>query len=361
MNQHPSHPRPTRPNSLDPAIDGCDISVVLCAYTESRWDDLCHAVQSLQTQTLHGCEVVLVVDHNKALFERCCATFDQTANLRILESNEPKGLSGARNCGIAHATGSIIAFIDEDAVAAPDWLERIKACYADANVMGVGGAISPMWVVTQPRWFPEEFLWVVGCTYLGMPTTREQVRNLIGCNMSFRREVFNAIGGFRIGVGRVDTNPLGCEETELCIRAHQHWPDKTLVYDPSIRVQDHRIPVSRARWQYFVARCYAEGLSKAYIVCYVGYKDGLSSERRYVIQTLPAGFVRGLAEVFRGDMSGVARSSAIVVGLLTTVFGYMVGRVRHLILPASQAAKPEYEGEPTPSAPTIMKSQARKA
>ena len=62
---------------------------------------------------------------------------------------------------------------------------------------------------------PREFNWVVGCTHRGMPSTTAPVRNLIGCNMSFRREVFSRIGGFRDQIGRVGARPSGCDETEL--------------------------------------------------------------------------------------------------------------------------------------------------
>ena len=80
---------------------------------------------------------------------------------------QQRGISGARNSGIAAARGAIIAFLDDDAIAAPDWLEQLLAGYSSPNVLGVGGAIEPQWQGGRPRWFPPEFDWVVGCTYLG--------------------------------------------------------------------------------------------------------------------------------------------------------------------------------------------------
>ena len=55
----------------------------------------------------------------------------------------------------------------------------------------------PFWSANQPFWFPEEFNWVIGCTYRGMPTKNAPVRNLIGANMSVRKDVFTKVGGFR--------------------------------------------------------------------------------------------------------------------------------------------------------------------
>jgi hypothetical protein len=143
--------------------------------------------------------------------------------------------------------------------------------------------------------------------------------------MSFRREALEALGGFRSEVGRVGSRPSGCEETELCIRAAQRWPERRLVYDPSARVT-HRVPASRSRWRYFVARCFAEGRSKAVVTALVGGGDGLSSERSYVRRVLPAGVVRSLAGAVTGrDREGWRRAAAIVAGLAVTGTGYLTG------------------------------------
>lgn len=61
------------------------------------------------------------------------------------------------------------------------------AAYDAPRVMGVGGSIVPRWESARPGWMPRKLDWVVGGTYRGMPATTAPVRNLIGCNMSFRR------------------------------------------------------------------------------------------------------------------------------------------------------------------------------
>ncbi len=299
-----------------------DVSVVLCAYTEVRWKDLIEAVESVKCQSAPPREIVVAADHHPALLERVRASLPDVVGV---ENRERPGLSGARNSGIAVAQGTIIAFLDDDAVAAPDWLAQLSTGYDDPKVFGVGGAIEPMWPNGRPKWFPEEFDWVVGCTYRGMPLTASPVRNLIGCNMSFRRETFEAVGGFQNGIGRVGTMPIGCEETELCIRARQHWPKRALLYMPQARVF-HRLPAHRARWSYFRSRCYSEGVSKALVARLVGAGDGLASERMYTFRTLPRGVAQGLADaVLRGDISGLGRVAAIVSGLMMTTAGYLKG------------------------------------
>src|SRR4051794_18362617 len=254
------------------------VSVIICAYTERRWDDLVAAVRSTTAQRAAPLEVVVVSDHNAGLLERVERELQETV---ALANDQPRGLSGARNTGLRVARGQVLAFLDDDAVAAPDWLEHLLAPYRDPEVIGVGGSIEPLWPAERPRFIPYEFDWVVGCTYRGLPTTTSPVRNLIGANMSLRRDVFEAVGGFSTDVGRVGTRPVGCEETELCIRAGRQLPGTRLVYVPAARVR-HRVSDDRARWRYFRARCWSEGLSKAVVSRHAGRSDSLSSERAYV-------------------------------------------------------------------------------
>lgn len=301
-----------------------DASVIICTYTDKRWGYLVSAVESVQHQTTPAREIIVVVDHNPALLEQVRAKFPAVV---AVENHEVNGLSGARNSGVAASKGSIIVFLDDDAVAEPDWLEKLIADYARPDVRGTGGWIEPLWETGRPRWFPNEFNWVVGCTYTGMPTDPAPIRNPIGCNMSFRREVFDEIGGFTTGIGRVGTVPVGCEETEFCIRLRQRHPNTILLHTPQARVY-HQVPKSRTTWAYFRSRCYQEGRSKALVSQFVGANDALASERTHAFVTLPKGVLRGIGDaLFRRDPGGLARAGAIVLGLGITTAGYVSGLV----------------------------------
>jgi GT2 family glycosyltransferase len=296
------------------------ISVVICAYTEQRWDALVDAVASAQAQDPSPYEVVVVIDHNNNLRDHAIGELPRT---RVFANEEGRGLSGARNTGVRHATGEIVAFLDDDARAQPGWLSALALAFEDPTVIGAGGVAVPAWESRAPSWIPPEFLWVVGCSYRGLPSSLAEIRNPIGANMAFRRTVLERVGGFTDGIGRVGRTPLGCEETELSIRARAATGGR-IVQMPDAKVE-HRVSPDRTRWRYFRRRCWAEGLSKAVVSRSVGSNAALERERTYVMVTLPTGVWLGLTDAFHGDRSGVARSGAIVIGLMITAAGYVRG------------------------------------
>jgi GT2 family glycosyltransferase len=297
------------------------VSVVVCAYTAVRWDALKAVIGALSDQTLAPAEVVVVIDHNPELLERVRRRFPA---VKALANASRQGLSGARNTGVTAASSPIVAFLDDDALPARDWLASLVGPYEDADVMATGGRCEPDWLAGRPRWFPEEFDWVVGCTYLGLPEETAEIRNPIGASMSFRRDALDATGVFREDMGRVGRTPLGCEETELAIRMRRQLPSSRIMYVPHAAVS-HLVPKERARFQYFLARCHAEGISKALVTSAAGAGRALASERHYTCGVLPRGVVRGFADALRGDVAGLARTGAIVVGLAVTVSGYVRG------------------------------------
>ncbi|PNG96290.1 hypothetical protein SMF913_12315 [Streptomyces malaysiensis] len=322
--------------------------MVICVYTEERWDDILAAVDSVRTQSLPAQETLLVVDHNTRLLRRLkdhygdCddgadadvgAEADADAGagqrVRVVANVGPRGLSSGRNTGIAGSCGEVIAFLDDDAVAERDWLRHFAAAYADPRVLAVGGRTVPVWASRRrPVWFPEEFDWVVGCSYRGLPPGRVRVRNVLGGNASFRREAFDAAGGFASGIGRDgDKRPLGCEETELCIRLARARPDALLLIDDRAVIH-HKVPAARERFGYFRSRTYAEGLSKALVTRSVGAQAGLETERRYTTRVLPAGIARGLRDALLGRAGGAGRAGAIVAGVAAAAGGYLVGAAR---------------------------------
>jgi glucosyl-dolichyl phosphate glucuronosyltransferase len=313
----------------EPSVDGgarsalAPATVAICAYTMVRWPDIQAAVESIVAQLRLTDECLLVIDHNEELLALAAATYAGQSRVRVIPSLGERGLSGARNTAVAESRGEIIAFLDDDAVAGNDWLQRITAVLAEPNVWGVGTAALPAWPGgKRPAWFPPEFDWVVGCSYVGLPTEPTHVRNVIGAAMAFRREVFELAGTFSNEVGRIGLAATGCEETELCIRLRQRQPGAQITYLPQVTVS-HRVTPDRIRRRYFLRRCLGEGRSKARVSKLVGSDDALLSERAYVRSVLPRAVLRELRRGLRGDPAGLGAAAFIVLGVAVAGIGYV--------------------------------------
>jgi len=226
----------------------------------------------------------------------------------------------------------------------------LSGSYVVPEVAGVGGCIDPEWPSETPAWFPEEFNWVVGCTFLGMRTTTGPVRNLIGANMSVRRDVWEGVGGFREGFGNVknaghsswvgESRASTAEDTEFCIRVSQAFPTLQWILEPRARVC-HRVPGHRSTFRYFLSRSREEGLGKAVLVSAVGRDSALVEEISYATHTLPVGVARGLrSAVVDRDIHGLKRSGAIVAGFSMAVAGFVQRGAKTLTaLPRESAAR----------------------
>lgn len=304
--------------------DDSGVSVVVCAYTERRWQQTRAALESVLWQEPPPKEVLLVVDHNADLAARARREF---TSVSVLENAGTQGLSGARNTGLKAATQPVTAFLDDDAEARPGWLENLVAPYSSPDVVATGGSVHPRWPMTRPRWLPPEFDWVVGCSYRGLPETTGEVRNPIGASMSMRTDLALEVGGFDESVGRVGANTRGCEETELSIRLTARRPGSVVLYVPASAV-DHHVAPERLTFTYFRRRCWHEGLSKADVVRLAGAAAGLQRERRQTAFVIPAALMRESRSLITGHLSAAARIFALIAGLAAASAGYFTGHVQ---------------------------------
>jgi len=162
------------------------ISVVICAYNAERTMRAC--LESLRTLRYPQYEVIVVNDGST---DRTLEIAQQFPEARII-SQENKGLSAARNVGIDAATGDIVAFTDSDCVVDPDWLTYLAYSFVNGGFVAVGGPNLP----------PPEESRTAACVAAspGGPThvlLNDQVAEHIpGCNMAFRKDVLQRVGGF---------------------------------------------------------------------------------------------------------------------------------------------------------------------
>ena len=247
----------------------------------------------------------------------------------VLPNTQRRGLAGARNTGVEASRGDVVVFLDDDARAAPRWLEEMSRHYARPHRhRGRRARRTAVGRRCAPAWFPPEFGWVVGCSYTGQPERTAPVRNPIGANMSFRREPVLAVGGFRVEVGRVGADALGGEETELSIRLGQHYPGTRILHEPAAVVH-HHVPGRPRAMGLLPPALLGRGGQQGAGEPASSPEQALGSERAYVRRALPLGVARDVhTSVADRDPRGLARAGAIVSGLALTVGGYATATAR---------------------------------
>ncbi len=248
-------------------MNSIKVSVIVCTYSKELFPDTLECINSLTKQDHNNKEILLVMDKNDELYKMFLNSIPVSVNILI---NKNPGLSEARNLGIKNAKGDIIAFIDDDAVADKNYyLSALIKNYEEPNVAGVVGKILPK----EKPGYPEELYWIGGFTYKGFPQVRCEVRNGHGCNMSFRKEVFDKAGLFDVKLGRVGKKLVTAEETEFSIRVLNSIPGSKIIYDPEVVVH-HKVHEYRQSLRYMMKRGYYEGMSKAHIERMYRGKDG---------------------------------------------------------------------------------------
>jgi GT2 family glycosyltransferase len=300
--------------------------VVICTYTLARWQLFARSVESVLAQTVVPRQLIIVVDHNDELLARCeqewgAGRADSTVEILVVANQFAGRLGSARNTALLLACADVIAFLDDDAEAAPDWLERLLAVYTrHPDAVAVGGAPRPNYAAQRPSWFPPDFDWVFGCHYRSLPDRLAPVRHLIGASMSVRRSDMLAVGGFH-----ADDH----DDMDLSHRiAHQHGSSAVL-YEPRAQVH-HYVSSERLTWSYFWRRCFYVNRSKVGAFADMGEAGNIGAELRFC-----AGVLLGLGPALVAALCGrPERLVQVLVALVAVALagsGFVAGRVQRAL------------------------------
>lgn len=300
-----------------------EVSVVLSAYSRDRLDQVLDCISSLRAQSLLPKEIILVLDPDQGLVD--FYRFRLPDYVKVVVS-EGFGLSKARSAGVKKAEGEVIAFIDDDAIAEKDWLKNLVKNYDASCVVGVGGFVEPIWESNRPVWLPEELNWIVGCSYKGLPECKATVRNPIGCNMSFRKSVFEKVGYFRFDIGRFGKKLLAGEEAEISTRILEKIPNSKIIYDPSAVVH-HRVDKGRVSLRYVWKRSFYEGFSKALIIRQKGNSPTtLSTEYHYFKGLIKVAIPSRLKRIYKYE--NMAQLVTLLFSLCAVFMGFCFARLK---------------------------------
>lgn len=243
------------------------ISAVVCS-TGTR-SFLLKTVLSLLDQTLASdqYEILVVLNHPapreldslRVSLSPALERASSPRQLRLVQERT-SGLSHARNLGIREARGRYLAYIDDDAIAQPDWLEQIIEGFANnPDAASVGGAIDPLWEREKPWWVTPPMFTYFSCRNFGDTVDyMAPGAYFFGTNMAFTRQILESCGGFSTHLGRKGNNLLSNEEWPV----FQYLDDQGFKkwYSPAIRVQ-HLVPVERMTIRFFIRRLWWQGVS----------------------------------------------------------------------------------------------------
>lgn len=238
------------------------ISAVVCTHNRAAY--LRKALQSLIDQTLAQelYEIIVVDNGSEDNTKQVVSELSAVPSLRYL--HEPViGLSRARNTGWRHAEGVYVAYLDDDAVACPEWLATFLEVFEtfEPTPGCVGGKCEPIWEAPRPDWLPDELLSRLSVFHWSdVPSILNEQQWLSGCNIAFPRELLRLVGGFQETLDRQGTTLRAGGDTYL--QQQLHSLGRCSVYHPGI-VVGHHVSPSRLTKRWFREAAYWVGLSEA--------------------------------------------------------------------------------------------------
>lgn len=303
------------------------VSVVICTYAPDLYDDFLEAVESVLAQTYSDVEIVVVVDGTVSVCEKARNDLDDNPDVKVHCNDENRGLSVSRNHGAERATGEVLAFMDDDAVADEEWIAELVGAYEEQAALAVGGRMDPLWVAGKPSFLPEEFYWLIGVTHRGFADGPGEVRNTFGSNISFRRDVFDELGGFDPGFGLEAgrTRNLQSEETELAARLADRY-GHGVYYVPSARVL-HKVFDYRTDPQWLFGRAFRQGYSKRGLE--VMLPNAIETEGAFLKDLLTEFLPQRIRQLPRTRLRGVQQLVMLIALTVAVGIGYAYGTVHY--------------------------------
>jgi glucosyl-dolichyl phosphate glucuronosyltransferase len=231
-----------------------DVSVVIC--TRHRPDALQRVLRSLAEQTLDRNRYEIIVVDNGGDAEGLARDAGANAVVRV----EEPGASRARNAGWPLASAPLVAFVDDDAVAAPDWLQEALRLYENHGQRphALGGPILQLWDVPRPKWFREEW---EARTWGESERLLEPGESLSLSNFFFTRGALERLGGFDPRLGPIGRRVGVGEEPDLFERLWLEEPRPEIVYSPALVVR-HPVAPYKLTVRYQLRRAAASGKSE---------------------------------------------------------------------------------------------------
>lgn len=230
------------------------ISVAISTYDDPR-DMVYQCIESLINQE-KVYEIIVVDSSEKDEIYRLCKLYEKILYIYT----PPKGLSDARNIGVANSKNEIVAFTDSDCIVDKDWSSNILNVF-DNDVSIVGGKVSPKWSKKTNPILVNSVISQGFYSLFDMGNKIIEVDQIFGANFAINKALLGEKEIFETDFGRRKEDLLGGEETQLCNKV---IGKSKIVYNPSALVW-HQIPEERSKLKWMLNRIYYGGKSRATI------------------------------------------------------------------------------------------------
>lgn len=199
-----------------------EISIVIPTYNRAQM--LRDTILSVLEQIVESQTEIIIVDNNSSDDTKSVVRSlaeDLTSGLHYLVETK-QGNAHARNAGIKHARGNIIAFLDDDVTVSDYWLNSLKKAFQKwSDVSFVGGKVLPSWDEAPPSWLTRDHWSPLALLDYGsqdLPISGNNPLGLLTANIAFRRNVFEDVGTFSPRLQRVKDRIGSLEDHEFLMR-----------------------------------------------------------------------------------------------------------------------------------------------
>ncbi len=304
------------------------VSVIISTISMKRYNDLVELLNGIKLQTYNNVETVLVIDENIELYNKIVSLVYSDQNIKIIFNPKNRGLSYSRNIGIENANGDIVAFIDDDAIPVPKWIESIVYTLNSIEAGAVTGDVVPIWEKEYISWFPKELHWMISCSYIMTPNKICEIDRGFGTNMAFKKELVKKVGMFNTNLGVNGDNWIGGEDSDMFLNIKAIG--KKVLFNPDAKVL-HKIFTNRITLGNIIKRSFNGGISVAVMKRlrekkFKNYKVNNSVEGKYLKTILFRFYPKKLNELIKNPSLLYLKQLAIVfIVMISEISGYFYG------------------------------------
>lgn len=305
------------------------LSVIICTYNRAALLERCLNGLAEQQLDSNSFEVIVVDNNSTDASPELVTRYDQQIGKLKCVFERKQGLSYARNRGCAEAEGEYLVYLDDDAIAPPDYLSNIMRVIAQHSPDIMGGPVYPYYTSKKPAWFRDEYEIRKFEAQSGFSTTCR----VSGGNYIIKKRILEMLGGFDTTFGMIGKK-LGVGEERKVLELYREVTpeDQQKVYYSLECFVRHHVPKHKMRIAYMVRKYFLGGKTMFLINLEVKGKTGALGLRQLIkkFAKTPFDFLRCIYSEVRAQ----GLSNADYIGCLTLRayhIGHAFGKLEYIL------------------------------